>query len=471
MGPNGSGKSNVIDAMLFVFGKRAKKLRLNRVSELIHSSSSQPKANHATVSVHVAEIIDTSPTTYEVIPGTETVISRTAKADNSSSYAINGKQCQFRQVATYLGEKGIDLDNNRFLILQGEVEMISMMPPKGKDPDSDDGLLEYLEDIIGSSKFVAETEEAAELVESLGEQRNEKLNRVKAAQKEKESLSGAKAEAVALLRKDRQIRSQYNVLYQWLIHSCCLDKPKQERSEAEEELKLAQEKTAEMKESLELLQQEVKKHTAQHKQMHKELLTTQEEFAAYERKDIKLREELKHGKALKKKLQQKLTKQAEAETKRLKKVSDAEKLIPKLEEKLADLENRAVQEEEKRDEIYNATREATQGLRTQLDVASQKLAPILQERNGYQDAYDTTKTELRLLEDGVSRARSKLEDAQAELQSIDDREQAKRDEIATNKADVEQQKRRLAEEESEERKLSTKEPDLAKRYTQLMVSV
>jgi structural maintenance of chromosome 4 len=31
VGPNGSGKSNVIDAMLFVFGKKASKLRLNNV--------------------------------------------------------------------------------------------------------------------------------------------------------------------------------------------------------------------------------------------------------------------------------------------------------------------------------------------------------------------------------------------------------------------------------------------------------
>jgi len=31
VGPNGSGKSNVIDAMLFVFGKRAKQLRLSKV--------------------------------------------------------------------------------------------------------------------------------------------------------------------------------------------------------------------------------------------------------------------------------------------------------------------------------------------------------------------------------------------------------------------------------------------------------
>ena len=33
VGPNGSGKSNVIDAMLFVFGKRASKMRLNKVGD------------------------------------------------------------------------------------------------------------------------------------------------------------------------------------------------------------------------------------------------------------------------------------------------------------------------------------------------------------------------------------------------------------------------------------------------------
>jgi recombinational DNA repair ATPase RecF len=31
VGPNGSGKSNVIDAMLFVFGKRASKMRMTKV--------------------------------------------------------------------------------------------------------------------------------------------------------------------------------------------------------------------------------------------------------------------------------------------------------------------------------------------------------------------------------------------------------------------------------------------------------
>ena len=59
----------------------------------------------------------------------------------------------FTEVTTLLKAKGIDLDNNRFLILQGEVEQISMMAPKAHGPH-DEGLLEYLEDIIGSDKYV-----------------------------------------------------------------------------------------------------------------------------------------------------------------------------------------------------------------------------------------------------------------------------------------------------------------------------
>ena len=58
VGPNGSGKSNVIDALLFVFGKRAKQLRLSKVSELIHKSSRFPDLQYAQVSVHFQLIYD-----------------------------------------------------------------------------------------------------------------------------------------------------------------------------------------------------------------------------------------------------------------------------------------------------------------------------------------------------------------------------------------------------------------------------
>ncbi|KAG8679330.1 Structural maintenance of chromosomes protein 4, partial [Ceratobasidium sp. 423] len=42
VGPNGSGKSNTIDALLFVFGYRASKMRQGKLSELIHNSADYP---------------------------------------------------------------------------------------------------------------------------------------------------------------------------------------------------------------------------------------------------------------------------------------------------------------------------------------------------------------------------------------------------------------------------------------------
>lgn len=58
VGPNGSGKSNIIDALLFVFGKRANKLRHKKLSELIHSSKNYGDLQFAKVSVYFQDIID-----------------------------------------------------------------------------------------------------------------------------------------------------------------------------------------------------------------------------------------------------------------------------------------------------------------------------------------------------------------------------------------------------------------------------
>jgi structural maintenance of chromosome 4 len=76
--------------MLFVFGKRAKKLRLNKVSELIHKSDAvkDNPPSSARVSVYFQEIIDRGDgdNEYDVVPNTEMVVTRIARKDNSSSY-------------------------------------------------------------------------------------------------------------------------------------------------------------------------------------------------------------------------------------------------------------------------------------------------------------------------------------------------------------------------------------------------
>ena len=65
-----------------------------------------------------------------MVPKSSVVISRVAYQNNTSKYFINNKASNASDVTTLLRKRGIDLDNNRFLILQGEVEQISLMKPK-----------------------------------------------------------------------------------------------------------------------------------------------------------------------------------------------------------------------------------------------------------------------------------------------------------------------------------------------------
>ncbi|PNJ73131.1 SMC4 isoform 6, partial [Pongo abelii] len=138
--------------MLFVFGYRAQKIRSKKLSVLIHNSDEHKDIQSCTVEVHFQKIIDKEGDDYEVIPNSNFYVSRTAYRDNTSVYHISGKKKTFKDVGNLLRSHGIDLDHNRFLILQGEVEQIAMMKPKGQT-EHDEGMLEYLEDIIGCGRL------------------------------------------------------------------------------------------------------------------------------------------------------------------------------------------------------------------------------------------------------------------------------------------------------------------------------
>jgi len=91
------------------------------------------------------------------VPGSELWIRRTVNTSSVSKYFLQGKDSTQAEVKERLRAEGIDLGNNRFLILQGEVEQISQMKQKSGDSDKP-GLLEYLEEIIGSNQFIERIE-------------------------------------------------------------------------------------------------------------------------------------------------------------------------------------------------------------------------------------------------------------------------------------------------------------------------
>ncbi|CAL8130636.1 unnamed protein product [Orchesella dallaii] len=212
VGPNGNGKSNIIDAMLFVFGYRAKKIRCKKVSVLIHKSELLPQVSSCAVTVHFIKIIDNGDDDpkdeINIVPDSRITVCRRAYHNNSSSYWLNDKKVVFKEVATFLQRSGIDIVHNRFLILQGEVEQIAQMPPKATN-NHETGFLEFIDEIIGTKRYESPLQKLKERMETLDFQREEKSQRVTLAQQHKHSLVEPMKKATAFLR-DRNIKIRTN---------------------------------------------------------------------------------------------------------------------------------------------------------------------------------------------------------------------------------------------------------------------
>jgi structural maintenance of chromosome 4 len=87
------------------------------------------------------------------------------------------------------------------------------MKPKAKN-EHEDGLLEYLEDIIGTSGTKPEIDALAVRVEALNEERTSKLQRVQAVEREKNRLEGKKNEAVLFIKLENRLAFTENAFLQ-----------------------------------------------------------------------------------------------------------------------------------------------------------------------------------------------------------------------------------------------------------------
>ncbi|CAA84669.1 Chromosome condensation protein dpy-27 [Caenorhabditis elegans] len=154
LGPNGSGKSNVIDALLFVFGFKAGKIRTKKLSALINSGGNYESCSVTIMFQMVKDMPVENYDKYEVLTDNCVCITRTINRENNSKYRIDDKDASQKDVQELLLRAGIDMTHNRFLILQGEVEAIALMKPTSKNPN-EEGMLEYIEDIVGTNRFVA----------------------------------------------------------------------------------------------------------------------------------------------------------------------------------------------------------------------------------------------------------------------------------------------------------------------------
>uniref|UniRef100_A0A4W4FM78 Structural maintenance of chromosomes protein n=1 Tax=Electrophorus electricus TaxID=8005 RepID=A0A4W4FM78_ELEEL len=458
IGPNGSGKSNVIDSMLFVFGYRAQKIRSKKLSVLIHSSDGHKDIQSCTVEVHFQKIIDKEGDDYDVIPNTKFYVSRTASKDNSSSYHINGKKSTFKDVGTLLRSHGIDLDHNRFLILQGEVEQIAMMKPKGQT-EHDEGMLEYLEDIIGSCRLKEPISTLCRRVELLNEQRGEKLNRVKMVEKEKNGLEGERNKAVEFLTLENDVFKKRSQLCQFYVHDLQqrMVEKEAEKQQIQEDTKGLSEKSTQLTEEMKAKNEALKNVEKKLGKLTKFIENQKEKFTQLDLQDVEVREKLKHTKNKTKKLHKQLLKDQEKLEEVRNVPASSEKVIAEASAQKVQLEKQKAQEEAGLAQVMESLKEETSGLQLEKEQKEKELLEMSKAVNEARSQMDVAQSELDIYLSQHKTALSQLSQAKVTLEGTSDTLRDRRAAIKELQRHIPKCEEELGKDERELQQLSEKD--------------
>lgn len=461
VGPNGSGKSNVIDALLFVFGFRASKMRQGKISALIHNSANFQNLPFCEVEVHFQEMFDRPDGLHDIVPDSQLIISRKAFKNNTSKYYMNGKETNFTAVTALLRERGIDLDHKRFLILQGEVESIAQMKAKAMN-EHEDGLLEYLEDIIGTSKYKQPIDEAAAELETLNDVCMEKNNRVQHVEKEKTGLEDKKNKALAYIRDENELSQKQSALYQIYMDECADNIRVTEEAilQMQELLNMELEKHEGNESGIKEMEKAYKRGMRAYESMEKETQSLAKEMAKYDKETVKFEEKKKFlagkQKKLEKSMQTARLAASECESLVEKHTNDIEKKT----EETAQLEKEMKTEEAELSEIRESLKGKTQGLSDKITAKQKSLEPWDEKINKKVSAVAVAQSELDIIRERSNAGAVQLEEAQGKVSSIEET-------LATKEGDLEERKAQKATLEEEIAKLkhdlkkySHKEPEV-----------
>lgn len=115
--------------------------------------------------------------------------------------------------------------------------------------------------------------QASKSLDEINEQRVEKVNRLKIAEKERDNLSGSKLEAEAFIEKEKDIRRKKNLLYQALESrvNVTIAELQGKQEKAAEKLGAERGKLGDTEKRLAVIQAEYEKVKAEHDRVQAEL--------------------------------------------------------------------------------------------------------------------------------------------------------------------------------------------------------
>ncbi|KAF9903005.1 hypothetical protein EC991_004301 [Linnemannia zychae] len=438
VGPNGSGKSNVIDALLFVFGYRANKMRQGKLSELIHNSKGAENLDSCTVEIHFCEILDLpGPNEFERIEGSGLIVSRQAYQNNSSKYFINHLTSSYTAVTTLLKGRGIDLDHKRFLILQGEVESISQMKPKAQT-EHEDGLLEYLEDIIGTSAYKDTIEKSGIELEALNDERSERLTRVKYVEKEKDALEDKKREAEEYIKDQNNLAMKQSAYYQILLWEANKRFAKDTKQVAQLTAKLEEDKNKHkgLRDEIEKLENEHNSRVKEYEKIDKETNEVLKQLAKIDREDVQMQENRKHLKNKHKKATKSLTADKHSLSENQSWIRNHESDLVKLQAEQEKLEKSLEAAEDELEVIRESLKGKTEEFSQQIQEHQKELAPWTAKVVAKRSEIDMADSEHDLLEERARNAQSQYREAVSTLEALKRSQASKEEEIQELQASI-----------------------------------
>ena len=461
VGPNGSGKSNVIDSLLFVFGFRASKMRQGKISALIHNSAAFPDLDYCEVEVHFQEVMDLPTGGHEVMPDSTLIISRKAFKNNASKYYINARESNFTDVTTLLRERGVDLDHKRFLILQGEVESIAQMKPKAAN-EHDDGLLEYLEDIIGTAKYKSPIEESAVEVDTLNETCTEKSARVQHVEKEKQGLEEKKNKALAYIKDENELALKQSALYQIYLDECGdnLKVTDEAIGQMQQHLNAELEKHQGSEDGIKQIEKAYKSGSKDYEKLQKSTQEVLKEMAKHDKEHVKYDEKKKFLANKQTKLEKALNSSRLASSEAASLIQRSTDDVERNTSEVAALEAEMQKEEKQLSSIRDALKGKTQTFSDQIASKQRSLEPWNEKINEKQSAIAVTQSELDILHERASAGAVALEDIHGKIKSIAETRKLKESEskdLKVQKIELEKDANKV---ETDLQKLARQEADI-----------
>ncbi|KAJ2944934.1 hypothetical protein O0L34_g1829 [Tuta absoluta] len=251
------------------------------------------------------------------------------------------------------------------------------MKPKAQS-EHESGMLEYLEDIIGTSRYKEPIEKLSVKVEEYSEMRKEKLNRVRLVEQEKQKLEQPMREAAELMSfTNASLRTRNQLLQKYIHVSQKIVKDKEEELAAlNENLAKIDEQLNSLKEQLKSKTDVLKEGTKKYDELQKRKEGCAEQLQSCKRKTVTATADTSQANKKKKNLEQLLEQEKgkliELELipdKNKREIEDCEKLLIKHTESKR-------QAEEELQTVMAGVRAQTQGLQEQKDRLQARLIDL-----------------------------------------------------------------------------------------------